>query len=198
MIERIGTSAPRHTPVVMAGVALGIAQPPRRHCGRTAGAASTAAARDQSARRRSVMRGRCTAQPDDGRVGGGADGLSEAEEAALLQDIARLQQKEGRANARGGVGASGREAEGGRGDIGDPSTTWKARLDKFLIADFFFILFALGFLGVGVAQKSIFHSEGIYLIWASLWEPVMQPALGIFMLGAIVSGIQGKLSEGDE
>jgi hypothetical protein len=72
----------------------------------------------------------------------------------------------------------------------------KNAIDKVLIADFFFILFILAWLGVGVGEKSLLQSSRLLDAWYPLWQWVFQPALGVLMLGALVSGAAGKLGEG--
>jgi len=42
-------------------------------------------------------------------------------------------------------------------------------------------------------------NDGPYKLWASLWDYVWQPALGVLMLGALVVGVVlPKLSGGNE
>ncbi len=60
----------------------------------------------------------------------------------------------------------------------------KEIVDKILIAVFFFILFALGWLGVGLAVNTA-GSSGLLDTWFSLWQWVFQPAIGVLMLGAV-------------
>eukprot|EP00890_Picochlorum_soloecismus_P006200 jgi/Picsp_1/6581/NSC_03924-R1_protein len=66
-------------------------------------------------------------------------------------------------------------------------------IDKILIADFFFVLFALGWLALGVGLKTSSGSTDVLDAWLSLWQWVFQPAIGVLMLGAIVSGFAGWL-----
>ena len=65
-------------------------------------------------------------------------------------------------------------------------------LDKLLIADFVFILFALAWLVAGVAQNATAGDSFLFESWFKLWKPVFQPALGVFMLAAIFSALKGK------
>ncbi|MEW5318628.1 MAG: hypothetical protein WDW38_009835 [Sanguina aurantia] len=70
------------------------------------------------------------------------------------------------------------------------------RPPQFLMADFFFVLAILAWLVVGVAQSSF--NEGVSPIldaWYPLWPIVWQPALGILMAGALVSGAAGWVQE---
>lgn len=69
----------------------------------------------------------------------------------------------------------------------------KETLDKVLIADFFFILVALAWLAAGVGEKSTLNSSRLLDAWYPLWMLVFQPALGVLMLGALVSGAAGWL-----
>ncbi|MEW5304609.1 MAG: hypothetical protein WDW36_007209 [Sanguina aurantia] len=74
--------------------------------------------------------------------------------------------------------------------------TLRDNIDKFLMADFFFVLAILAWLVVGVAQSSF--NEGVSPIldaWYPLWPIVWQPALGILMAGALVSGAAGWVQE---
>ena len=68
-------------------------------------------------------------------------------------------------------------------------TIW---LDRFLVADVFVVLFAFFWFAIALIGKS----SGINLgwdIWYSLWEPVFTPAIGILMLGAILSWVIKKV-----
>lgn len=62
------------------------------------------------------------------------------------------------------------------------------QLLQVLIADFFFILVVLAWLGAGVAAKAALHSSALIDAWMPLWPMVFQPAIGILMAGALVSG----------
>lgn len=77
-------------------------------------------------------------------------------------------------------------------------SSFKELVDKALIADFFFILFALGWLGAGVGLKSATGVTGLLDAWLALWQWVFQPAIGVLMLGALVSGGIGWLREKNE
>ena len=68
-------------------------------------------------------------------------------------------------------------------------TVW---LDRFWVADGFVVLFAFFWFAIALIGKS----SGINLgwdIWYSLWEPVFTPAIGILMLGAILSWVVKKV-----
>ncbi|AFY38410.1 hypothetical protein Lepto7376_2112 [[Leptolyngbya] sp. PCC 7376] len=68
-------------------------------------------------------------------------------------------------------------------------TVW---LDRFLVADVFVVLFAFFWFAIALIGKS----SGVNLgwdIWYSLWEPVFTPAIGILMLGAILSWVVKKI-----
>jgi hypothetical protein len=61
-------------------------------------------------------------------------------------------------------------------------------LNTALMWNLFFVLFSFFWLAIAVIGRSLNISLGLDL-WYSLWEPVFNPAIGILMLGAIVSGI---------
>ncbi len=69
--------------------------------------------------------------------------------------------------------------------------TW---LNRFLVADVFLVLASFFWFAIALAG----HSLGIPLgldIWYQLWEPLFTPAIGILMLGAIVSGLISYISK---
>ncbi|MDX2239056.1 MAG: hypothetical protein NW224_00055 [Leptolyngbyaceae cyanobacterium bins.302] len=61
-------------------------------------------------------------------------------------------------------------------------------LNWALTVNVFFVLLSFGWFTIAI----IGHGAGVALgldVWYSLWQPVMQPAIGILMAGAILSGI---------
>eukprot|EP00887_Chlorella_sp_A99_P001043 scaffold14.g1043.t1 len=127
----------------------------------------------------------------------------------LLEDLERLRQRQA---AGGGAAAQERPAAaaaaaaqqearraadgaGAGADGGSPLAGVKEGLDKLLIADFFFILAALAWLSAGLAERSLLHSTGLLDSWLGLWQWVFQPAIGVLMLGALVSGAVGWAKE---
>jgi hypothetical protein len=66
---------------------------------------------------------------------------------------------------------------------------------QLLIADFFFIMVALAWLAAGLAEKAAVHSDNLIGAWMPLWPMVFQPAIGILMAGALVSGGIGWVQE---
>ena len=71
---------------------------------------------------------------------------------------------------------------------------------QVLIGDFFFVLFSLAWLAAGLAEKGSVHSSVLLDAWMPLWPLVWQPAIGILMAGALLSGglnwLKSKTSEG--
>ncbi|KAI8106071.1 hypothetical protein M9435_000620 [Picochlorum sp. BPE23] len=102
----------------------------------------------------------------------------------LQEDLRRLQERKQESATTSNLGG-GNDEKAPLQDI----------IDKALIADFFFILFALAWLGVGVGVKSSSGNTGILDAWLGLWQWVFQPAIGVLMLGAIVSGFIGWLKK---
>eukprot|EP00471_Norrisiella_sphaerica_P004222 CAMPEP_0184487354 /NCGR_PEP_ID=MMETSP0113_2-20130426/9868_1 /TAXON_ID=91329 /ORGANISM="Norrisiella sphaerica, Strain BC52" /LENGTH=176 /DNA_ID=CAMNT_0026869633 /DNA_START=156 /DNA_END=683 /DNA_ORIENTATION=- len=80
-------------------------------------------------------------------------------------------------------------------DFGFSFNGVKESVDSFLIADFFFICASLVWLAAGVVAKFVLKTEAIYEAWYALWTPIFQPALGLLMAGALVSGLGGWLDE---
>ncbi|KAF8068364.1 IFT74 [Scenedesmus sp. PABB004] len=68
------------------------------------------------------------------------------------------------------------------------SSPVKEAVDKLLIADFFLVLAILGWLGAGLALKGATGSGALIDAWMPLWPLVFQPAIGVLMAGALVSG----------
>jgi hypothetical protein len=60
-------------------------------------------------------------------------------------------------------------------------------LNWALMANLFFVLFCFAWFAIALIGRSANLPLGLDL-WHSLWTPVMQPAIGILMMGAIVSG----------
>ena len=58
-------------------------------------------------------------------------------------------------------------------------------VDKLLIADFFFVVFALVWFGVALAAKTVADSTVLLDTWLQLWQWVFQPAIGVLMLGSV-------------
>lgn len=64
-------------------------------------------------------------------------------------------------------------------------------LNKVLLLDVFLVFFFfVWFLAAAIASNS--GLEFGMGIWQQLWMPVIQPALGLVMLGAITSGVVKK------
>ena len=60
-------------------------------------------------------------------------------------------------------------------------------LNTALMWNLFFVLLCFGWFAIALVGRSAKVDLGLNL-WLSLWTPVMQPALGILMAGALVSG----------
>ncbi|PRW51142.1 hypothetical protein C2E21_5655 [Chlorella sorokiniana] len=113
----------------------------------------------------------------------------------LQADLERLRQRQAAASG-GGVpqaasAARQQQQQQAASSGGSPLGGLKDAVDKVLIADFFFILFALAWLGVALGERSALQSTRLLDTWLSLWQWVFQPAIGVLMLGAIVSGAVG-------
>jgi len=65
-------------------------------------------------------------------------------------------------------------------------------LNLALVANIFLVLFSFFWLAVAVIGRSFGLSLGLDL-WYRLWQPVFTPAIGILMIGAILSGLLGWL-----
>ena len=66
-------------------------------------------------------------------------------------------------------------------------------LNLFLVVDSFVVLLSFLWLVAAVLGRSAGVPLGMDL-WFQLWEPVFTPAIGILMLGALVSGLTSWVS----
>lgn len=116
----------------------------------------------------------------------------------LLEDLQRLQQRQTQQQGQlGGSRAAGFQpsSNGSKPLESDvQGGGLKDFVDKVLIADFFFILFALAWFAAGLVQQST-GSSALLDSWYSLWQWVFQPAIGVLMLGALSSGLINWVSE---
>jgi len=63
-----------------------------------------------------------------------------------------------------------------------------------LMVDLFFVLFCF-FWGVLALIGKLNNIALGFDLWSRLWEPVVQPALGVLMAGALVSGLASWISK---
>lgn len=61
-------------------------------------------------------------------------------------------------------------------------------LNWLLVANLFFVLFSFFWLAIAVVGRSFNLPLGLDL-WYTLWTPVFNPAIGILMAGALISGL---------
>ncbi|NES82147.1 MAG: hypothetical protein F6K10_12510 [Moorea sp. SIO2B7] len=68
-------------------------------------------------------------------------------------------------------------------------------LNRFLVIDVFLVLLSFFWFAIAIVGRSVGIPLGFDL-WYKLWQPVFNPAIGILFLGAIVSWLVNKLSQG--
>lgn len=61
-------------------------------------------------------------------------------------------------------------------------------LNLALMFNLFFVLLCFGWFAIALIGHAAKVPLGLDL-WLTLWTPIMQPALGILMAGAILSGV---------
>ncbi|KOP22792.1 hypothetical protein AMR41_29660 [Hapalosiphon sp. MRB220] len=66
-------------------------------------------------------------------------------------------------------------------------------LNLILVVDVFLVLFGFGWLAIAAIGKASGIPLGLDL-WYKLWQPVFNPAIGILMGGAILSGVINWIS----
>lgn len=67
-------------------------------------------------------------------------------------------------------------------------------LNTALMVDLFFVLLSFFWFAAAVVGRSAGVPLGLD-VWYKLWDPVMQPAIGILMAGALVSGITSWINK---
>jgi hypothetical protein len=67
-------------------------------------------------------------------------------------------------------------------------------LNRFLVWDVFLVLFAFFWFAIALVGHSVGIGLGLDL-WYKLWPTVFQTAIGILMLGAILSWAISKISQ---
>lgn len=69
--------------------------------------------------------------------------------------------------------------------------TW---LNRFLVIDVFVVILGFLWFAIAVVGRSVGIALGLNL-WHQLWIPVFNPAIGILILGAILSWLISKISQ---
>lgn len=67
-------------------------------------------------------------------------------------------------------------------------------INTALMLDLFFVLACFGWFAIAVIGRATDIPLGLD-IWYSLWNPVVQPAIGILMAGALTSGLISWISK---
>lgn len=67
-------------------------------------------------------------------------------------------------------------------------------LNRLLVFDVFLVILSFIWLAIAVLGRTLDLPFGLDL-WYKLWEPVFTPAIGILMLGAILSWVVSKVSQ---
>ena len=76
--------------------------------------------------------------------------------------------------------------------------TMKNTISTIITVDFFVILFFLAWFVAGVISSTVFKNDAIQIAFNGIFQPLVQPALGILMIGSIAGGALGRdVSEED-
>jgi len=73
-----------------------------------------------------------------------------------------------------------------------------SRLSPPYAQDFFVVCFFLAWLVVALVPHFAYHNEVLLDAWLSLWTLVIQPLLGVLMLGTIVAGTLSYVQSKEE
>ncbi|GMI06603.1 hypothetical protein TrRE_jg11665, partial [Triparma retinervis] len=68
----------------------------------------------------------------------------------------------------------------------------KGLISNIIAADFFLILALLAWFLTGVISSTFFDNDAIQLAFNGIFQPVVQPALGILMIGSVAGGAFGS------
>lgn len=67
-------------------------------------------------------------------------------------------------------------------------------LDRFLMFDVFLVIIGFVWFAIAVLGRSLGLSLG-WEIWYKLWLPLFNPAIGILVLGALLSWVVKKINQ---
>jgi hypothetical protein len=67
-----------------------------------------------------------------------------------------------------------------------------AWLNRFLVADVFFVLLSFAWFAVAVIGRSTGVELGLDL-WLKLWQPLFNPAIAILIMGALLNWLINKM-----
>lgn len=67
-------------------------------------------------------------------------------------------------------------------------------LDRFLMFDVFLVIIGFVWFAIAVLGRSLGFSLG-WEIWYKLWLPLFNPAIGILVLGALLSWVVKKINQ---
>ena len=146
---------------------------------------------DFSESRVQVVRGTMQPPPDSDEVldssapAGAKPSISSGLSAQLENDIQRFAAREGGSKLKPLTGASAEE-EGGI------MKTVKNGFAALLIADFFVVIGFLVWFIAATVQREITGNNFLLERFQDFFQPVLQPALGLLMLGSVASGVSGN------
>ncbi|GMH92106.1 hypothetical protein TrVE_jg8909 [Triparma verrucosa] len=83
--------------------------------------------------------------------------------------------------------------------IGDElSQKIKSAISTLITIDFFLILAFLAWFVTGVISSTVFKNDVIQIAFNGIFQPLVQPALGILMIGSVAGGAFGKDEKDDD
>ncbi|CAN8073858.1 unnamed protein product [Agarophyton chilense] len=115
------------------------------------------------------------------RTSGRDSMIPDAMEDTLLQDIKSMRAKR----------MPGSESKPGSDSI----YRVKSLIESILLWDFFLVLGLLGWLVVALVPHFVSKDDTLLDPWLALWQPFIQPVLGVLMLGTIVQGTISFISK---
>jgi hypothetical protein len=114
--------------------------------------------------------------------------------AQLLRDAATMRRAEQQA-ADGGESSSG---DGGRpASTRQITSTIRNVLSTIVTVDFFFVCALLLWFLAGIVGSNVFRDDTVQIAFNSIFQPIVQPALGILMIAALSDAVLKGKEEDD-
>eukprot|EP00189_Rhodosorus_marinus_P010983 CAMPEP_0184738484 /NCGR_PEP_ID=MMETSP0315-20130426/1101_1 /TAXON_ID=101924 /ORGANISM="Rhodosorus marinus, Strain UTEX LB 2760" /LENGTH=150 /DNA_ID=CAMNT_0027206187 /DNA_START=77 /DNA_END=529 /DNA_ORIENTATION=- len=86
-----------------------------------------------------------------------------------------------------------KDSGGIRAKVGDATTGMQDFVSTLLLYNFFAVIFFLVWLAIGAGMHFVLGNDTLLDPWLQIWTPLIQPLLGVLMLGTIVSGTFSKM-----
>lgn len=122
-------------------------------------------------------------EPTSGGLGGGiGDSFKQ-----LLEDAKDMADSDSKSSGRA-LAADSDDDDEEEGGLDIPKTI-RGALSALVTADFFVVCILLLWFLAGIFSSYVLKDDGVQIAFNGIFEPVVQPALGILMIGSIASAV---------